>query len=442
MRFNFCVGVAPGDEALRKREAMGTPAAQDTPAEPPPKDGSATAGSRLTRINEAIRNHPVITLVGLILGGVVFLGNVANAIPGIGSMLSWASNILPEDEPQQSLAYATPDRIVLDASPEEPSTLARLQDETVLGLHWSEDGRRLAALIARQTAGDEWPDLVERRIWYRDMETREEGSWSCPSCNGLSFSGDRLLSLSDGEKITLNVFSLDALPQRLDLHGADWGPDQQRETIADVLGGGREGLLLAMADPEGISAQGGPQLIYRVDVQGTAEFLGRSDSFVAIQLAATRPNGREVAVRYTSHSSACENIDSVAVINLANSARRELPQPDSPDSWRTSSIAWSPDGDLYSTRYALSKQIEDCGDVVVKPHVARWDGDSWERLADTEDSISVFIGNDGALATIRVTGPDDEEAELLVRPGTDEEWRSVAEDVLTAAWRPPTSSSA
>jgi hypothetical protein len=371
---------------------------------------------------------------------VVFLGNVANAIPGIGSMLAWASNILPEEEPQQSLAYATPDRIVLDAPPEQPATLATLRDETVLGLHWSEDGRRLAALIAQQAPDEEYPDLVERRIWYRDMETREEGSWPCPNCNGLSFSGDQLLSLSDGEEIALHVFSLNALPQRLDLQGPDWGPEQQQETVADVLGGGRDGLLLAIADPEGTSAQGGPQLIYRVDVQGTAEFLGRSDSFVAIQLAATRPNGREVAVRYTSHSSACENIDSVAVINLANSARRELPQPDSPDSWRTSSIAWSPDGDLYFTRYSLSKRIEDCGDVVVKPHVARWDGDSWERMAGTEDSVSVFIGDDGALATIRVTGPEDREAELQVRQGTDEDWRTVTEDVLTAAWRPPTGS--
>jgi hypothetical protein len=404
-----------------------------TPADPPPQ-------SRVARAVAGVRQHPVVLVLGLVLGAVVFLGQVSDAIPKVTGAFSGIGRVFADGATQGSIAYATPEEILLRSGAGNPQVLRTLERETVLQLHWSHDGRYLAALLARQEPGQQYPDLSDRRVWYHDTASREDGTWPCPDCDGLSFSGDLLLSLAARQPLVVQVFSLDDLPEEHALHGDAWGPAQQSETIATVLGGGPDGLLFAVADPAGISAQGGPELIYRVDARGEVAHLGQSDSNVGIQLAATRPNGRQVAVRYTEHSSACDNVDRVAVINLANSARTELPLPTGREAWRTSSIAWSADGDLYSTRLALSRDIDDCGELLVAPHVSRWDGTDWQRVEGTAGCVQVFAGDSRQLAALCSDALDDAPWRLVLREDEEQDWTDVAVDVVTAAWRPPPNS--
>jgi hypothetical protein len=177
----------------------------------------------------------------------------------------------------------------------------------------------------------------------------------CPNSTELSFGGDTPSPRTDGNAITLNVFLLDGLLQRLALQEPDWGRSNSARpspTSSKEAGRGPD----HRADTAGNQwARRGA----RADLSGHG-WAPRALRFpVAIQLVATRPNGREVAVRYTAHSSACEDVDSVAVINLANSARRDMPQPASEDSWRTASIARSSDEDLLRHRDARSRRPQD-----------------------------------------------------------------------------------
>ena len=394
------------------------------------------AGQRLVKFVANLKRHPFWVLLSALVALVLVIGQLADSIPSIGRALAGARSLLPEQEPRQDLAYATSTGIYLQVPDADPRLLAQVPDtESVVELEWSADGKQLAALVAHQEADEEYPSLEDRRIWYVDLTKNEEGTWPCPNCGPITFTGRQVLTLSDGDGIQLRVFSLDDLPASPAFSGPNWGAKQRTEDVATVLGGGPDGLLFALPDPEGTSAQGGPELIYRTDADGRTAYLGKTGSYVAVGGGVTRSGGREIAVVYTEHSSACDNVDRVAVINLSNNSRREFPEPDTPEAWRVNSIDWSPEGRLVSVRYALSRAPETCGMTVVVPHVAAWDGKAWQRVPETEGSVVVTAGSSDALATLG-DAPDSQALQLKARYAGEDAWTHIADNAEKVEWRP------
>lgn len=399
-------------------------------------DSAPSVFQRLLGAVTRLKKHPILVLLGLAFSAIILLGQVSESIPAIGNFFSGFRSLLPEQVPKQQLAYVDTSGILLKAPKGEPRLLAPIpRDESVIELRWSDDGNQLAALIAAQEPGEDWPSLEDRRIWYIDLARNEQGSWPCPNCGPITFTASQVLTISDGNKLRLNVFSLDALPASLEFSGDDWGTEHRRETTAATLGGGPDGLLFAIADPAGTSAQGGPQLIFRSDAAGHTVYLGKTESHVGVESGVTRANGREIAVVYTEHTSACDNVDRVEVINLTNNSRRELPNSSTPDAWRVSSVDWSPEGDLYSVRYLLSRADETCGKTLINPHITRWDGKAWRPVEGTEGSIVVIPGRNQALAALRETTVDGPLQLHVLYPG-ETTWNLVADNASQAAWRP------
>ncbi len=391
-------------------------------------------GQRLVTTVNKLKKHPIWVLLGMVIAVILVMGQLADSIPSIGKVLSGIVSPFLEREPRQDLAYASSAGILLKVPGAPPRLLAPVADtESVVELRWSENGKQLAALIARQEPGDEWPSLEDRRIWYVDLLKNEEGSWPCRDCGSIAFTGNKVLSLSDGDGIRLRVFSLDDLPTSPAFSGPDWGIKQRQEDVASILGGGPAGLLFAIADPAGVSAQGGPQLIYRTDSAGHTSFLGKTGSYVGVEGGVTRTGGREIAVVYTVHGSACDNVDHVAVINLTNNSRRELSEPETIKGWRINSVDWSAEGDLVSVRYEISRS---CSALASDPHIARWDGRAWQRIEDTEGSVVVAAGNDGALGALRQTKAAETLQLHVLYPG-ERDWTVIAEEAESIAWRPP-----
>jgi hypothetical protein len=86
--------------------------------------------------------------------------------------------------------------------------------------------------------------------------------------------------------------------------------------VLDLVAGGKNGLFIGYANG-GQSAYGGPQTVYRLDADGRATALYADPANGIPRDGVVSADGKQLAYRVNYRAGACENFDSVTLVDLA-----------------------------------------------------------------------------------------------------------------------------
>jgi Protein kinase domain len=291
----------------------------------------------------------------------------------------------PPPAPAPALVYATSTSVDLRTGNGSVRTLATFpKGGGITGspgfgsvqLIWSADGTRVAWL-AEQEAG-----VVGEFLVGRDQVR----TWHC-DCSSIVFQGDRLLS---------DDFTAENAPRLLSY------PDDGSTPVPIVISGlprsrfptDNAYSLVAAVPPAdvivgygiGVSASGGPQLLYRVDAEGQAVPFAPVAPQMIGNTAPGRfvfsPDGTRVGFLLGELAGVCADDDTAALANVATGAET---QPAMPAGMRHVLAVWfGPSGTVYASMAPDPPGCAHVGQgtvasVVVSPQDYRLEAGTWVR---------------------------------------------------------------
>ena len=336
-----------------------------------------------------------------IAAGVVIVGGAIAA----GAILARpAGHPAPPPAPAPALVYATSTSVDLRAGNGSVRTLATFpKGGGVTGppgfgsvqLIWSADGSRVAWL-AEQEAG-----VVGEFLVGRDQVR----TWHC-DCSSIVFQGDRLLS---------DDFTAENAPRLLSY------PDDGSKPVRIVISGlppsrfptdNAYSLVAAVAPADvivgygmGVSASGGPQLLYRVDAEGRAvPFTPVAPQMIGNTAPGRfmfNPDGTRVGFLLGELAGVCADDDTAVLANVATGAET---QPAMPAGMRHVLAVWfGPSGTAYASMTPDPPGCAHVGQgtvasVVVSPQDYRLEAGTWVRSGSgLIDEESVRGGGEATL---------------------------------------------
>lgn len=397
---------------------------------------------------ERVKRHPIVTSIVSVCTAVILLGELVDAVPSLpwGAAVSAADTVHDAVRPEGRLAYVQESRLALWDARAGTRTLLDLPSETTVAhLAWSSDGRRVAALVGPEEGAR---DAKDEKVWYRDLETSEEGEWPCPGCRELAFVGPVVTTFAFGEgPAVMHRFALDgrlaAVP--VDFPGPGWLPlgeataaRPQHPPYGSVIGATGEEAIVALPDYDGTTVYGGPQVIYGVSLDGQSQFRARTESLTAVRSSALREGGRELAVVYSGHASACDEPARVAILNTVNDAERQLPSPDDVHDWSVLDVEWSPAGGIFAVMaaYDSDSAFSPSGNCDHDYVQFEWVGDDWRNVEQRDAVRDVEFSDRGTRAELRYveeTGSN----QLWAEAGLFGRWTYVDSDVrYNYQWAP------
>jgi tRNA A-37 threonylcarbamoyl transferase component Bud32 len=206
-------------------------------------------------------------------------------------------------------------------------------------LAWSADGSKVAWL-----AGQEVGELI--------LGSDQVRQWTC-DCSSITFQGDRLLSddyRAENSPRLLSYPDNGSKPVPIVISGLP------KSTIPAELDSYSLGAAIPPADlivgyGTGVSASGGPQLLYRVDAAGQAVLFAPAASQLAYNSVPAgfmlSPDGRQVSFLEPGLAGVCA--DSATAV-LASTATGAQTHPPMPAGIKTAVAAWfGPSGTLYAS---------------------------------------------------------------------------------------------
>jgi len=239
-------------------------------------------------------------------------------------------------------------------------------------LAWSADGSKVAWLD-----GQEVSEFIVGRDQVR--------TWHC-DCSSIAFQGDELLSVD---------YTTGNAPRLLSY------PDEGSKPVPIVISGlpksrfpfNSFGLDAAVPPAEvivgygtGVSASGGPQLLYRVDEEGRAVPFAPAARQVTSNTPpggfAFSPDGRQAGFLLPDLAGVCADVDSVVLANVATGAET---QPAMPAGMGWALAVWfGPSGTPYASMAPVPPGCAHVGhgavaSIVVSPQDYRLQAGTWVR---------------------------------------------------------------
>jgi hypothetical protein len=414
-------------------------------------DSANASADRVDRFMAWARRNPIVSSVIIISIVVTALGTSFQnlwgtpLLPALRKMVAHArpSPSVPiADEwkgvkrrPISLLAFATRDGIYVAPKGQNKQVVQKLNvesNERVKELFWSPQGRYLGATVVH---GDEFTEANVDSVWYRDTVTGDQGVWRC-ICAGSAFVGGALVALGS-DLSSLHVFQPNRSPEVIHFSWKLW----RKPAWSEVLAGSADGLVVAIPDPKGTSAYGGPEWVYVLGLDGSSRWLYEVHSNAALASPILRPGGSQIAAITEAHGGLCNNRGFVLVINAANGAGRSI-MPPTNGVWEIWSLAWGYDRKLYSVMHSIkSGQSPEACLTLVSPTLYQLDGDAWRPIVTPFRVGAADCGPSGAFAVLRLPRDYDKGAQpnalYLWRPGRTPV--AVARGVSLFSWSPPLS---
>ena len=357
---------------------------------------AAVQGSTVHRISlrRHIRLRHMSPVKGAIAVGVAVVVAVAVAAAVILPRPTGHPTRPPAPVPAPALIYTTSTSVDLRAGNGSVRTLATFPKDAGLAgpqgfssgqLSWSADGSKVAWLDG-QTVGE----FIVGRDQVR--------TWRC-DCSSIVFQGDQLLS---------DDYTAENAPRLLSY------PDDGSEPVPVVISGLPESRFpsgnaysldgaIAPADVivgygTGVSASGGPQLLYRVDAEGRAVPFAPAARQVTSNGVPGRfvfsPDGTQVGFLLPGLGGYCADVETVV---LANVATGEETQPAMPAGMGWADAVWfGPSGIPYASMAPVPPGCVGgphgtVASVVVSPEDYRLQGGTWVRSGSgvvNQESVS------------------------------------------------------
>jgi hypothetical protein len=259
-------------------------------------------------------------------------------------------------------------------------------------LAWSPDGTWVAWLIGDQ------------RIGLAKAAGGPVRTWRC-SCGAIGFDGNALVSDSfTGKPHLLRYPANGSAPVRIPITGL--AKSHFSLNVFDLLTATPTGHLIA-GYGTGVSAYGGPQLLYRISPKGRATLFApkarqRTANTVPWGFAFS-PSGSRMSFMLTGHGGFCANSDRVV---LAKPATGEEAVPKMPAGRWNAARAWfGPSGTPY---VSLARPPCPGGTAkAVLPRVYRDEQGRWVRVGKGTIDAGYFAGRRKAVLTGKVITTGD-----------------------------------
>lgn len=181
---------------------------------------------------------------------------------------------------------------------------------TVGELIWSADKKSLAWLESPEGEGG-------NTVVLADVTTGLAHRWPGCSCAWIAFRGSDLIS-DGGDAPALLTYPADGSKARpWALRGLPAkAAGGLLEPVLDLLTGASNQVFVGYANG-GQSTYGGPQTVYRVDLDGTATALNDEPANGLPHDGVLSADGKTLAYRVNTHVSACEDLDAVSLVDVA-----------------------------------------------------------------------------------------------------------------------------
>lgn len=258
-----------------------------------------------------------------------------------------------------------------------------------------------------------------------DLETKEFQTWECQCGDPYVTGGHAVAFDAERRMYRLPLDGSDAVVTQTNLSASRIGQD----IAATVLMATSRKAVVAIGDPRGPSAYGGPERLFTVRRNGSVDRMLLTDGNTFIATSARRSGRPVVAFPEQTHIDACRTRGSVAVFNVRTERKRSLPAPGR-GAWQVVELGYDAAGRVVASWVKTSLTAD--GDCFKKagPSLFRRVNGDWNRV---KRNVSWFSFSDSGARASVAPAPDGSFTGTLTVPSADGRV-PVSDGVYDVAW--------